>query len=479
MVQYMVLVAHGLPTAKDIVAQEDLDAVKENAENFRKDLTRQFIKAGRCICSQDKHFFKRLLYEMPAVEQPKQDLDPAPDDTKKKEDGAAIQVNGQEKLKQLQRLSSVELERMGRQYEEQLVIGDEERDRECYHHHGAQENDRECCHHHGAQENDRECCHHHGVPMDTVVDVNGRYPLDICISDGSKKERFYEADKPDKQHREIFHSISSSNSLKLDDLHVVLDNCKQCNRTKLYNGLNGHARSEFINEQTQIAVNGHAKTVPKELADDADVTSDPCENQEPYTENEIAEKAQDVFETVHSAQNAYENAQNAQNICEINQNAQNVFKIAPNAQNGFEMNQNAQNVFVWYSDSDLQYTLKNIVEPLELRGHRCVLQDRDFALGAAIQENIVLAAETCARSVFVLSNQTAENEWFTFTFHVTFERHLDQSRDHRLLLMRREDVEVGRFVEEVREVVETSTVLHEGDPWFLTRLEHFVESDRK
>ncbi|MCB4748269.1 MAG: toll/interleukin-1 receptor domain-containing protein [Sulfurovum sp.] len=133
----------------------------------------------------------------------------------------------------------------------------------------------------------------------------------------------------------------------------------------------------------------------------------------------------------------------------------------------------AQLVFVWYADADLPFTLKAIVEPLESLGHKCVLQDRDFSVGAPIQENIVLAAETCMRSVFVLSNETARNEWFTFAFHVTFDRHL-QSKDHRMVLVMREDVDIARFVQEIQQVISTSAVLSDDDPWFERRLIEFM-----
>nr|QNL15309.1 toll-like receptor 7.1 [Littorina littorea] len=135
-----------------------------------------------------------------------------------------------------------------------------------------------------------------------------------------------------------------------------------------------------------------------------------------------------------------------------------------------------RSVFVWYADRDLPFTLKNIVEPLEKRGHACILQDRDFPLGAAIQENIVHAAESCTRSIFVLSDHTPKNEWFTFVFHVTFDRQM-QSRDHRVALVTREDIDVTKFVEEIQQVLKTSALLAEDDPWFAKRLRKFVNFD--
>ena len=134
----------------------------------------------------------------------------------------------------------------------------------------------------------------------------------------------------------------------------------------------------------------------------------------------------------------------------------------------------AQRVFVWYADADLLFMLKAIVGPLERLGHRCVLQDRDFPVGAAIQENIVHSAESCTRSVFVLSNETARNDWFTFAFHVTFDRHL-RFKDHRMVLVIRQGVDVTKFAEEVQQVVNTSSVLSEDDPWFEIRLTKFVK----
>ena len=135
-----------------------------------------------------------------------------------------------------------------------------------------------------------------------------------------------------------------------------------------------------------------------------------------------------------------------------------------------------KSVFVWYADKDLPFTLKNIVEPLELLGHGCIIQDRNFLLGAAIQQNIVQAAETCSRAILVLSDQTVDDEWFIFVFHVVFDRQL-QSRDHRVALVTREGVVVSRFVEEIQQVLRTFAVLPENDPWFRKRLRKFVHFD--
>lgn len=136
-----------------------------------------------------------------------------------------------------------------------------------------------------------------------------------------------------------------------------------------------------------------------------------------------------------------------------------------------------KSIFVWYADVDLAFTLKNIVDPIEKMHHACVLQDRDFPLGAAIQENIVHAAHTCTRTIFVLSSRTAQDEWFTFTFHVAFDRHL-QSREHRVALLKREDCDVTRFVPEVQQTIMTSALLSDDDPWFWKRLLKFVDFDQ-
>ncbi|XP_076454293.1 uncharacterized protein LOC143289220 [Babylonia areolata] len=139
--------------------------------------------------------------------------------------------------------------------------------------------------------------------------------------------------------------------------------------------------------------------------------------------------------------------------------------------------QQPRSIFVWYAQDDLPFVLKNIVQPLERRGHACILEDRDFLPGAAIQENIVQAVESSTRCILVLSDRTGGNDWFHFTFHVAFDRHL-QARDHRVALVSREGMEVGRFPDEVQQVIRSSCLLSEGDPWFWKRLHTFVHLDR-
>ncbi|PVD18371.1 hypothetical protein C0Q70_20920 [Pomacea canaliculata] len=135
-----------------------------------------------------------------------------------------------------------------------------------------------------------------------------------------------------------------------------------------------------------------------------------------------------------------------------------------------------KSVFVWYSNVDLTYTVESIVKPLESRGHQCIVQDRDFPLGAAIQDNIVRAADSCSRAVFVLSDDIGASEWFLFTFHVVFDR-CQQNRDRRVLLVLRAALNADRLTSDVQQAVRTSAVLREQDPWFEARLQNFAESD--
>ncbi|PVD18370.1 hypothetical protein C0Q70_20919 [Pomacea canaliculata] len=135
-----------------------------------------------------------------------------------------------------------------------------------------------------------------------------------------------------------------------------------------------------------------------------------------------------------------------------------------------------ESVFVWYSNVDLNYTVESIVKPLESRGHQCIVQDRDFPLGAAIQDNIVRAVDSCSRAVFVLSDDISASEWFLFTFHVVFDR-CQQHRDRRVLLVLRAALNADNLTDDVQQAVRTSAVLREQDPWFEARLQKFAESD--
>ncbi|KAL8608822.1 hypothetical protein ACOMHN_045885 [Nucella lapillus] len=87
----------------------------------------------------------------------------------------------------------------------------------------------------------------------------------------------------------------------------------------------------------------------------------------------------------------------------------------------------------------------------------------DFCLGATIQQNIVHATDNSSRSIFVLSHQTAENDWFNFAFHVTFDSYL-QLCDYRVALVSREEMVVRKFTGEVQQVVQTLSLLWEADP---------------
>ncbi|KAL8605907.1 hypothetical protein ACOMHN_067148 [Nucella lapillus] len=100
----------------------------------------------------------------------------------------------------------------------------------------------------------------------------------------------------------------------------------------------------------------------------------------------------------------------------------------------------------------------------------------DFCLGATTQQNIVHATDNSSRSIFVLSHQTAENDWINFAFHVTFDSYL-QLCDYRVSLVSREEMVVRKFTGEVQQVVQTLSLLWEADPWFRQRLMTFAFLD--
>lgn len=344
LVQYLVLVVHGLSLAKDVSKD-----IKDNKDNTSFDLYRYFLGTGRYISTQDKHFLKKLLYEMPAMKT----------DTRRR--------------------------RKGPSEKRQHVIS-------------------------------------------CAVDSNKDAYIVDSISPTAAGHDNRSSYFPPFQY---FHGQKSQAGSPANNSRAVF------NRTEKHCDLNNEI--------------GQLNSRDEDIRTADDIRTDCVVVDEVTRTSDSNGKGMSIASVNHATILTWELT----------------LKVSI-----------PQNIFVWYSDLDLQFTLANVVKPCEQRGHRCILQDRDFTLGAAIQENIVHAAETCARSVFVLSNQTAENEWFMFTFHVAFERRLNQSRGHRLVLIKRHDVEVEGFAEEVRQVIDTSTVLEESDSWFESKIIQFVESER-
>ncbi|XP_041350666.1 protein toll-like [Gigantopelta aegis] len=132
------------------------------------------------------------------------------------------------------------------------------------------------------------------------------------------------------------------------------------------------------------------------------------------------------------------------------------------------------NVFVWYADADFRFTMENVVLPYEKIGYNCILADRNFIPGAAIQENILSAVNNSFRIVIVLSQASSHDEWLLFVFRFAYEHQIKQ-RTFLVGLLIRDDPEPVVMDDEIVKHLESHVSIKECDRWFHEKLMVFLK----
>ncbi|XP_041378656.1 LOW QUALITY PROTEIN: protein toll-like [Gigantopelta aegis] len=129
--------------------------------------------------------------------------------------------------------------------------------------------------------------------------------------------------------------------------------------------------------------------------------------------------------------------------------------------------------FVAYSYLDTEWVVQTLLPWLESPSSgphfRLCLHQRDFAVGAAIADNIIESIESSRHTVMVLSRNFLESEWCMMEFRTAFHQSLLQKSNHLIPVML-DSVPVEEMGTDLRRCLKTVTYIKVKDRMFWDRL---------
>ncbi|XP_041370491.1 protein toll-like [Gigantopelta aegis] len=131
--------------------------------------------------------------------------------------------------------------------------------------------------------------------------------------------------------------------------------------------------------------------------------------------------------------------------------------------------------FVSYSEKDYQWVVHTLVNELEApKLHRklCV-HYRDFPVGAPVVENILWAIGSSRCTLLLLTNDFLQSEWCMYEFREAH-RSLLESKDNKLIIVLKGDVDRREVDEDLRAYLRTHTYLDVRDKWFWSKLDYVL-----
>ena len=127
--------------------------------------------------------------------------------------------------------------------------------------------------------------------------------------------------------------------------------------------------------------------------------------------------------------------------------------------------------FVSYNSHDEGWVYETLRNNLESRAppYRLCLHERDFVVGASIQENIFHSVQYSKRMIMVLSQHFIRSEWCMMEFRAAHHRVL-QGRSRYLIIILMDDVRMSEVDDELKMYMRTNTYLSIGNKWFWEKL---------
>ena len=137
--------------------------------------------------------------------------------------------------------------------------------------------------------------------------------------------------------------------------------------------------------------------------------------------------------------------------------------------------------FVSYNSSDQTFVLRELMPKLERQPpfYKLCLHFRDFALGAAVAENIVEAIDTSKRTIMLLSKDLLQSNWCQYEFQMAHHQVLSEGGRNRLILIMMERIDASDIADRtLKSYIRTHTYIERNDPRFWERL-RFALPDKK
>ncbi len=137
--------------------------------------------------------------------------------------------------------------------------------------------------------------------------------------------------------------------------------------------------------------------------------------------------------------------------------------------------------FVSYNSSDQRFVLRELMPKLERKPpfYKLCLHFRDFALGAAVAENIVEAIDTSKRTIMLVSKDFLQSDWCQYEFQMAHHQVLTEGGRNRLILVMMEQIDISDITDHtLKSYIRTHTYIEKNDPRFWERL-RFALPDKK
>ncbi len=137
--------------------------------------------------------------------------------------------------------------------------------------------------------------------------------------------------------------------------------------------------------------------------------------------------------------------------------------------------------FVSYNNSDERFVLRELMPELERQPpfYKLCLHFRDFALGAAVAENIIEAIDTSKRTIMLVSKDFLQSDWCQYEFQMAHHQVLSEGGRNRLILVMMERINISDITDHtLKSYIRTHTYIEKNDPRFWERL-RFALPDRK
>ncbi len=111
--------------------------------------------------------------------------------------------------------------------------------------------------------------------------------------------------------------------------------------------------------------------------------------------------------------------------------------------------------------------------------YKLCLHFRDFALGAAVAENIVEAIDTSKRTIMLLSEDFLQSDWCQYEFQMAHHQVLSEGGRNRLILVMMERIDISDIPDHtLKSYIRTHTYIEKNDPRFWERL-RFALPDKR
>ncbi|XP_067008490.2 toll-like receptor 2 [Anabrus simplex] len=129
-------------------------------------------------------------------------------------------------------------------------------------------------------------------------------------------------------------------------------------------------------------------------------------------------------------------------------------------QEDIQLSECVYDAFVCYSGKNLQWIIQQLIPTLENGSdkYRFCIHDRDFAVGAPIDKNIMESLQKSRRVIFVLTKDFLKSTWCQWEMNMANHRTFKQDRDY-IILLEMEDLDHDNLPSHLQYLIDSRTYI--------------------